>query len=128
MSVFMLSLAGFPLTAGFFGKFFLFAAAIHDGQLPLAIWGILTSAVSLFYYLRVILVMYTRVPAPGAVVDAAGVSVPGAALAGGELAGSGALSRGGLGVVALAAAGTLILGVFPAVIYALLQGVSVVRG
>ena len=128
MSVFMLSLAGFPLTAGFFGKFFLFAAAIHDGQLPLAIWGILTSAVSLFYYLRVILVMYTRVPAPGAVVDAAGVSVPGAALAGGELAGAGALSRGGLGVVALAAAGTLILGVFPAVIYALLQGVSVVRG
>ncbi len=128
MALFMLSLAGFPLTVGFFGKFFLFSAAIHDGQLPLAIWGILTSAVSLFYYLRVILVMYTRVPAPGAVVDAAGVSVPGAALAGGELAGAGALSRGGLGVVALAAAGTLILGVFPAVIYALLQGVSVVRG
>jgi NADH-quinone oxidoreductase subunit N len=128
MSVFMLSLAGFPLTAGFFGKFFLFAAAIHDGQLPLAIWGILTSAVSLFYYLRVILVMYTGVPVAGAVTDAAGVTVPGELAVAGEFAGTGALSRTGLGIVALAAAGTLVLGVFPVVIYSLLQGISVVRG
>jgi NADH-quinone oxidoreductase subunit N len=122
MSVFMLSLAGFPLTAGFFGKFFLFAAAIHDGQLPLAIWGILTSAVSLFYYLRVILVMYAGTP--GEATDAAGVSV--------SQRESGARQAipwpAGLGVVSVAAVGTVVLGVFPAIIYTLLQGISVVRG
>lgn len=128
MAVFMLSLAGFPLTAGFFGKLFLFAAAIHDGQLPLAIWGILTSAVSLFYYLRVILVMYTRSPGPDGVTDAAGLSLRAQPSAGGELSGSIASSPIGLGVVSLAAAGTLILGIFPAIIYGLLQSVSVVHG
>ncbi|HVB53535.1 MAG TPA: NADH-quinone oxidoreductase subunit N [Candidatus Acidoferrales bacterium] len=130
MSVFMLSLAGFPLTAGFFGKFFLFTAAIHDGQLPLAIWGILTSAVSLFYYLRVILVMYTQEPVAGTVTDAAGVLVQGDSAAGaeGRLVGSGVLSRAGLGIVTLAAAGTVLLGVFPALLYTLLQGITVVRG
>ncbi|HUY24808.1 MAG TPA: NADH-quinone oxidoreductase subunit N [Candidatus Saccharimonadales bacterium] len=127
MSVFMLSLAGFPLTAGFFGKFFLFAAAIHDGQLPLAIWGILTSAVSLFYYLRVILVMYSRAPAPGAVTDTAGVALRSEPPAT-ELAGPAAAGPFGLGVLSLAAAGTVVLGIFPAVIYTLLQSISVVRG
>ncbi|HEY6538260.1 MAG TPA: NADH-quinone oxidoreductase subunit N, partial [Candidatus Dormibacteraeota bacterium] len=124
MAVFMLSLAGFPLTAGFFGKFFIFAAAIHDGQLPLAIWGILTSAVSLFYYLRVILVMYSAQSEPGTASDEAGIMV----LA--EVSGSPipVLSRVGLGVVSVAAAGTVVLGIFPAVIYTLLQGISVVRG
>ncbi|MGH7642500.1 MAG: NADH-quinone oxidoreductase subunit N [Candidatus Dormibacteria bacterium] len=130
MSVFMLSLAGFPLTAGFFGKLFLFTAAIHDGQLPLAIWGILTSAVSLFYYLRVILVMYTREPAAGSETNAAGVPLRDVAAVASEmqLVGLGALSRGGLGIVTAAAAGTVLLGVFPAVLYTLLQGISVVRG
>ncbi|MGH7691842.1 MAG: NADH-quinone oxidoreductase subunit N [Candidatus Dormibacteria bacterium] len=128
MAVFMLSLAGFPLTAGFFGKLFLFAAAIHDGQLPLAIWGVLTSVVSLFYYLRVILVMYTSAPAPGTTSDAAGVLLQGASGGEGKLAGASPLSQVGLGVISLAAAGTVVLGVFPTVIYGLLQGVSVVRG
>jgi len=126
MSVFMLSLAGFPLTAGFFGKFFLFAAAIHDGQLPLAIWGILTSAVSLFYYLRVILVMYSRAPAPGSVADTAGLSLRSEPA--GELVGVSPVGPFGFGVLSLAAAGTVVLGVFPAVIYTLLQSISVVRG
>ncbi|MGC1183589.1 MAG: NADH-quinone oxidoreductase subunit N [Candidatus Dormiibacterota bacterium] len=125
MSIFMLSLAGFPLTAGFFGKFFLFAAAIHDGQLPLAIWGILTSAVSLFYYLRVILIMYAGDPVPGRATDSAGVILSGEK----ELpTGWSVLSPAGLGVITVAAAGTLVLGVFPALIYTLLQSISVVRG
>ncbi|HUY57318.1 MAG TPA: NADH-quinone oxidoreductase subunit N [Candidatus Micrarchaeaceae archaeon] len=128
MAVFLLSLAGFPLTAGFFGKFLLFTAAIHDGQLPLAIWGILTSAVSLFYYLRVILVMYTDVPEGSPVTDAAGISVGAESTRDGGWAGAGIFSKAGVGVVALAAAGTLVLGVFPAVLYTLLQGISVVRG
>ncbi|MDA8332874.1 MAG: NADH-quinone oxidoreductase subunit N [Candidatus Dormibacteraeota bacterium] len=128
MSIFMLSLAGFPLTVGFFGKFFLFSAAIHDGQLPLAIWGILTSAVSLFYYLRVILVMFN----PGAAGEEAappalaGVSVDGAAVAAPEAAVRVGASAGA--VVVLAAVGTLVLGIFPALIYTLLQGITVVHG
>jgi NADH-quinone oxidoreductase subunit N len=126
MSVFMLSLAGFPLTAGFFGKFFLFAAAIHDGQLPLAIWGILTSAVSLFYYLRVILVMYSRAPAPGSVTDTAGLSLRSEPA--GEVVAGSPVGPFGFGVLSLAAAGTVVLGIFPAVIYTLLQSISVVRG
>jgi NADH-quinone oxidoreductase subunit N len=62
MGLFLLSLGGFPPTAGFFGKFFVFTAAIQAQQTPLAIWGILTSAVSVFYYLRVALLMYQRRP------------------------------------------------------------------
>ncbi len=59
------SLGGFPPTAGFFGKFLVFTAAINAGQVPLALWGIATSAVSAFYYLRVGLLMYQR-PVAGA--------------------------------------------------------------
>ena len=124
MSLFMLSLAGFPLTVGFFGKFFLFSAAIHDGQLALAIWGILTSAVSLFYYLRVILKMYAPAADVGEVeeFEVASVSPEGTAMAAPTAVGPAVL------VVALAGAGTIVLGIFPAVIYTLLQGISVVHG
>jgi NADH-quinone oxidoreductase subunit N len=60
MGLFLLSLGGFPPTAGFFAKFFVFAAAIKTGQTQLALWGIATSAISVFYYLRVALLMYQR--------------------------------------------------------------------
>jgi NADH-quinone oxidoreductase subunit N len=62
-SVFLLSLAGFPLTAGFLGKLFILRAAVEAGQTPLAVFLVLSSLVSYFYYLRVIVVMYMR-PAP----------------------------------------------------------------
>ncbi|MBV8445980.1 MAG: NADH-quinone oxidoreductase subunit N [Candidatus Dormibacteraeota bacterium] len=60
MGLFLLSLGGFPPTAGFFAKFLVFDAAIQAQLTPLAIWGILTSAVSVFYYLRVALLLYQR--------------------------------------------------------------------
>ncbi|MBV8194060.1 MAG: NADH-quinone oxidoreductase subunit N, partial [Candidatus Dormibacteraeota bacterium] len=60
MGLFLLSLGGFPPTAGFFGKFFVFAAAVQTNLTPLALWGIATSVVSVFYYLRVALLMYQR--------------------------------------------------------------------
>jgi NADH-quinone oxidoreductase subunit N len=59
-SIFLLSLGGFPPTAGFFGKFFVFSAAIGGGSTSLALWGIFTSVISVFYYLRVALLMYQR--------------------------------------------------------------------
>jgi NADH-quinone oxidoreductase subunit N len=58
MTVFMLALAGFPPTAGFAGKFYLFSAAIDAGHVMLAIAGVLNSLVSVYYYLGVIVQMY----------------------------------------------------------------------
>jgi NADH-quinone oxidoreductase subunit N len=54
MTVFMFSLTGIPLTAGFIGKFFVFKVALDAGLTPLVIIGVLTSVVSAFYYVRVI--------------------------------------------------------------------------
>jgi NADH-quinone oxidoreductase subunit N len=60
MSVFMLGFAGFPLTGGFVGKFYLFAAAYDRGWTWLVIVGVAATAVSLYYYLGVIRAMYFR--------------------------------------------------------------------
>jgi NADH-quinone oxidoreductase subunit N len=60
LTVFMLSLAGIPPTLGFFGKFYLFTAAIGEGLLWLALWGVLNSVISVYYYLRPVVVMYMR--------------------------------------------------------------------
>ncbi len=58
MMVFMFSMAGVPPLAGFWGKFYVFMAAIDKGLITLAIIGVLTSVVGAFYYLRIIKVMY----------------------------------------------------------------------
>ncbi len=60
MLVFLLSLGGIPPTAGFMGKLYLFAAAVHAGYIWLAVVGVLMSAVSLYYYFRIVLQMYLR--------------------------------------------------------------------
>jgi NADH-quinone oxidoreductase subunit N len=99
MGLFLLSLGGFPPTAGFFGKFFVFAAAIENQLLPLALWGIATSVVAAVYYLRVGLLMYQR-PA----VEEEQYDWPRTSLAGAT-------------VVFATAAGTLVLGVFVFLIY-----------
>ena len=59
-SVFLLSLSGFPLTAGFLGKFYILRALVQGGLSTLAVILVLASLVSYFYYLRVIVVMYMR--------------------------------------------------------------------
>ena len=58
MTIFLLSLGGFPPTAGFIGKWYLFSAAVSAGSYALAIIGVLTSVVSVFFYLRVVVMMY----------------------------------------------------------------------
>ena len=95
MAFFLLSLAGFPLTAGFIGKFLVFAAAIQAHNVALALWGIATSAVSVFYYLRVTLIMFQR-PRPR---TTPAYDWP-------------RTGRAGSAVLLVSAAGTLVLGVF----------------
>ena len=63
MTIFLLSLGGFPPTAGFFGKFYLFRVALSKPTLmPLVLVGIANSLVSVYYYLRIITAMYFRSP------------------------------------------------------------------
>ncbi len=62
MSIFLFSLAGIPPTAGFIGKFYLFAGAVQEGYIWLAIIGVLNSAASVYYYLRVMVFMYMKSP------------------------------------------------------------------
>ena len=101
ITVFMLSLGGVPPTVGFIGKVLLFRAAVDAGLLGLAIAGMLASAAGVYYYLRVVVYMYMR-PAPeGAIVPERRWTT--------ELA-----------LVASAAA-TLLFGVLPGPVTALLQ-------
>ncbi len=69
MTLFMLSLAGLPPTAGFFGKFYIFRAAIDAGLFSLTIIGVLNSLVSVYFYLGVVVSMYMRQPADKAPVE-----------------------------------------------------------
>ncbi len=61
-TIFLLSLIGVPLTAGFFGKFYIFKAALDSNLIWLTVLGLLNSAVAAYYYLRIIVVMYMHEP------------------------------------------------------------------
>ena len=63
MGIFMFSMAGIPPLAGFFGKFYIFLAAVNEGLYLLAIVGVLTSVVGAYYYLRIVKIMYFDEPA-----------------------------------------------------------------
>jgi NADH-quinone oxidoreductase subunit N len=95
MLVFMVSLAGIPPTAGFIGKFYVFMAAVDAGLAWLAAIALLFAAVSAYYYMRVVMVMYMREPDPDAVAP--------------RLVTSPALSF----VLACAVAGVILFGLFP---------------
>jgi NADH-quinone oxidoreductase subunit N len=96
MLLFMVSLAGIPPTAGFIGKFYLFMAAVNAGLTWLAVVGLIFAAVSAFYYLRVVMVMYMREPSPGQEGET-------------RLA----LSPTAFVVLVLAAAGVVLFGLYP---------------
>ena len=96
MLLFMLSLGGIPPTAGFMGKFWLFSSAIEAGFVWLAVIGVLNSAISLYYYIRVIVFMYLKKDATG---DAP-VFSPSLALA-----------------VGAAVVATIVLGVYPRLLF-----------
>lgn len=60
MAFFLISLIGIPFTGGFFGKFYVFTAAIHSGLVWLAIIGLINSGIAAFYYLRLLASVYSR--------------------------------------------------------------------
>ena len=101
MAFFMLSLIGVPLTSGFMGKLFVFQSALDAGLVPLAIIGVLTSVVSAFYYIRIILNMYFK--------ESEGDPAAGA-------------TRYVNWAVYIAFAGTLLLGILPALATGLVSG------
>jgi len=67
LTVFLLSFIGVPLTGGFFGKFYIFRAALDSNLVWLTVLGLLNSAVAAYYYLRLLVVMYMH--EPGEVTD-----------------------------------------------------------
>jgi NADH-quinone oxidoreductase subunit N len=81
MTVCLLSLGGLPPTAGFIGKWYIFSAAVSAGYYTLAIIGVLTSVISVFFYLRVVVMMYmsdrdtAHAPAPITPVGMAALSL-----------------------------------------------------
>ena len=104
MLIFLLALAGIPPTAGFMGKLYVFAAAINAGYIWLAVIGVLMSAVSLYYYFRIVVQMY---------------------LLDGEEADSGAelaKDRWAEGVVLVCAVVVLAIGIYPAPVVGWAQG------
>jgi NADH-quinone oxidoreductase subunit N len=81
MTIFLLSLGGFPPLAGFIGKWYIFAAAVQEGHYTLAIIGVLTSVVSVFFYLRIVVMMYMTEGSEAVRPRLPGTAVAGLALA-----------------------------------------------
>jgi NADH-quinone oxidoreductase subunit N len=99
MTIFMLSMAGIPPLAGFMGKFYIFSAAVKAKFYWLAVIGVLNSALSVYYYLRVTVLMYFRESEK----EISGLTFSPAAVIG----------------VIIAVAGVLYLGIFPSTVLAL---------
>lgn len=60
LSVALLSMGGIPIFAGFFGKFFLFTEAVKNGFITLVIFGVINSFISIYYYLKIIILMFAK--------------------------------------------------------------------
>ena len=99
MATFMLGMSGMPFFSGFVGKVAVFGAAIDAGYLWLAIAGLVAAVAGLFFYLRIIVLMFFEAPVMA--------EAPGTAKAGPHLEGGGGI------VAALCAALTILLGIIP---------------
>jgi NADH-quinone oxidoreductase subunit N len=107
MLIFMLSLGGIPPTAGFMGKLWIFAAAIDAGYIGLAVIGVLNSALSLYYYVRVVVFMWVR--------DAEGAPAL-------------RLTPALTAALVLTAAGTVVFGLYPGPLFELASASSAALG
>ena len=103
MSVFMFSLAGIPPFAGFFGKYYVFVAAINANLTWLAILGVLMSVVSVYYYLRLTVLMYFKE---------------------GEMQVEGLISKTSIAVLTIAALIIIELGVYPSSILTIINNLN----
>ena len=106
LTLFLLSLAGLPPTAGFIAKVSVFGSAVRAGHWPLVLIAVLASVVAAFFYLRVIVLMYMQDPQDEVIPRPA--TAPGLALA-------------------VPAALTLLFGVFPQLVFGFLRSASVLR-
>jgi len=97
-TLFLLAMAGIPLTSGFMGKFAVFSAAVTGGAWVLALIGVLASAVAAFFYVRVIVLMYFSEPSGTGTV----VATPG---------------FGTMFAILLAVVVTVVLGIAPTVLF-----------
>jgi NADH-quinone oxidoreductase subunit N len=111
LALFLLSLAGIPLTAGFISKLAVFSAAFQAGEGWLVILGVVASVIAAFFYLRLVILMYMEEREPEAIL--AGRSTPRAPIA-------------ALGV-AIPALATVVFGVFPQLLFAMLQSAAAIR-
>lgn len=93
MLIFLFSLAGIPPTAGFVGKFYIFMALVRNGYVSLAVIGVIMSAISAYFYIRIVMLMYMKQPSHHFDLS----HTPASSLA-----------------VAISVAGTLVIGVLPA--------------
>jgi NADH-quinone oxidoreductase subunit N len=109
MSLFLLALAGIPVTSGFTGKFAVFTAAVEAGAWPLVVVAVLASAVAAFFYLRVVVLMYFSAPA----ADGPTVGVPGLPTT---------------IVLAITATATLVLGIVPGSVLDLAERAAIFVG
>jgi NADH-quinone oxidoreductase subunit N len=107
MTLFLLSLAGIPPTAGFIAKVNVFSAAIGAGYWVLALIGVLASVAAAFFYLRVIVLMYMQEPAEEPVKEERG--------------------RVADAILVVPAVATIVLGVFPGLIVGIIEEASVLR-
>ena len=98
LAICMFSLAGLPPTAGFISKFYIFKTAIESGHIVVALIGILTSIVSVYYYLRVVYYLYMKEPVEGAET----------------LAGGGVFA---VGALMIAVIGIFVIGVYPSPLF-----------
>jgi NADH-quinone oxidoreductase subunit N len=106
MTLFLLSLAGIPPTAGFVAKVGVFGAAIGAGHWPLAVVGVVSSVAAAFFYLRVIVLMYMQEPQGSQDEDRS------------------ALLRLALAIPAIL---TLVFGIFPGLILGVIEKASILR-
>jgi NADH-quinone oxidoreductase subunit N len=104
MAIMMLSLTGIPPFGGFFAKYYVFTAAIRAGLTPYAILGMIATLISVYFYIRVIVVMYFREPEEGAEL----VITPGGTVA--VVRGDTVTAWAALAIVAI---GLFVIGIFP---------------
>jgi NADH-quinone oxidoreductase subunit N len=104
LTLFLLSMAGIPLTSGFIGKYGLFSSAVNAGEVPLVVIAVLTSVVSVYYYLRVIVYMFMK--------ESSGTPVTYQGLKGAGLA------------AMISAAATLQFGLFPRAVISFVKMIS----